>query len=294
MAICTISAYWITMKIYENFAEAEASIRVKAPPILYKYRDWSNPLHRNLLTHQQLWLSSPANLNDPLDVRISLRFLPEELDHPLFFEKLRKMMKKKRPHINPESREFRAICENHLDQIKIDPAKWFSGTWDKLRVSSLYECYGVLSLTDQPLTKQMWEEYGGSKECGFCVGWETVELARSLNDVGLGKVWYQDEPMVHSFINDDIETEVLKQYVKRKKYSFESEWRFITPQIENNGQRTRAFDSAAIREVILDNRMPGNERNAIIAILRDLYASQPTLYQLLRNPSGLAVTLVEY
>jgi len=280
--------------IYENFAEAEASIRIKAPPVLYKYRDWSNPQHQDLLTHQQVWLSSPANLNDPLDVRIPLRFLPEEVDHAVFFEKLQKMMRQWRPYLDPTSREFRTFCDNQLDLIKINPVKWFTDTWEKLRVSGLYECYGVLSLTDQPLTEQMWSEYGGSNNCGFCIGWETVELARSLNDIGLGKVWYQDEPMVHSFVDDDIEREVLKQYVKRKKYSFEAEWRFITPMIEHNGQRIRTFDPAAVREVILDDRMPPSERATIITRLREVYGSRPVLHQLFRTPSGLGRTLLEY
>jgi hypothetical protein len=275
------------MKIYENFAHAEASIRVKAPRILYKYRDWSNLQHRKLLTHQQVWLSSPANLNDPLDVRIPLRFLPEEIDHPVFFGKLQKMMAQRSPHLDPASREFRTLCENHLDLIKINPAKWFTDTWERIRVSDLYECYGVLSLTDHPLTKKMWDEYGGSDNCGFCVGWEVVELARSLDDIGLGKVWYQDETMVHSFVTDDIESDILKQYIKRKKYSFEAEWRFITPQIEHDSQRTRVFDSIAVREVILDDRMPTSDRNAIIVVLREAYGSRPALYQLLRSPFGL-------
>jgi hypothetical protein len=140
----------------------------------------------------------------------------------------------------------------------------------------------------------MWSEYGGSNNCGFCIGWETVELARSLNDIGLGKVWYQDEPMVHSFVDDDIEREVLKQYVKRKKYSFEAEWRFITPMIEHNGQRIRTFDPAAVREVILDDRMPPSERATIITRLREVYGSRPVLHQLFRTPSGLGRTLLEY
>ena len=203
-------------------------------------------------------------------------------------------MQQRKPYLNPASREFRTFCDNQLDLIKVDPDKWFTDTWEKLRVSDLYECYGVLSLTDQPLAEQMWGEYGGTNNCGFCVGWETVELARSLNDVGLGKVWYQDEPMVHSFVDDDIEKEVLKQYVKRKKYSFEAEWRFITPQIEHDGQRTRIYDPASVREVILDNHMPHSERATIITILREVYGSRPVLYQLLRTSFGLDRTLLEY
>jgi hypothetical protein len=282
------------MKIYENFRDAEASIRAHAPTILYKYRDWSVPNHKRVLTHQELWLSDPANLNDPYDVRIPLQFRQEEVDHPIFAQKLRQMMAQTKHFIDCDSREFNTVCENHHDLIRENPNKWFSDVWKQLRVSDIFNCFGVLSLSDTALTDQMWQIYGGSTDRGFCIGWNTVDLARCLNDVGLGKVWYQDEPMTHSFVDEEVEQEILKQYVKRKKYAFESEWRFITPQIEDESQRLRVFNRECVREVTLNELMPEKEQDEIKALLKEIYGSVPPIYQLVRSKTGLVLKAVKY
>lgn len=282
------------MRIYENFAEAESSIRANAPPLLYKYRDWLDPYHKKILTEQQIWLSAPANLNDPYDIRIPLRFIPEEVDDPRFFQRLQETQQIITPHLDPESREFQTFCENQLDLIKVNPIKWFNDRWEQIRVSNIYDCFGVFSLTHRPLEPDMWDKYGGVKDLGFCVGWESVELARALDDVGLGKVWYQDEPMVHSFLTQAVDQEVLKQYVKHTKWSYEQGWRFVTPQIEREVQRARTFEPASVREVILNDKMPASQRREVITVLRELYGSQPTLYVLHRPPSGLDRILIDY
>lgn len=40
------------------------------PPILYKYRNWSNDYHKNLLIKNEIFMSPPNMLNDPFDCRI--------------------------------------------------------------------------------------------------------------------------------------------------------------------------------------------------------------------------------
>ena len=44
------------------------------PEIIYKYRDWSNPLHRYVLLYNELYFSSPKDFNDPFDCRITKNF----------------------------------------------------------------------------------------------------------------------------------------------------------------------------------------------------------------------------
>ena len=44
------------------------------PPILYKYRDWTNKFHRNLITHQEIYLPKPSEFNDPFDGNIPIRW----------------------------------------------------------------------------------------------------------------------------------------------------------------------------------------------------------------------------
>ena len=48
--------------------------QVQIPAILYKYRDWKNEFHKGLLTHNEIYFSSPKDFNDPYDCRITERF----------------------------------------------------------------------------------------------------------------------------------------------------------------------------------------------------------------------------
>src|SRR5690606_38889150 len=40
------------------------------PPVIYKYRNWKDCHHRNLLIKNELYMASPGSLNDPFDCRI--------------------------------------------------------------------------------------------------------------------------------------------------------------------------------------------------------------------------------
>ena len=273
------------MKIYENVQEAETAIRRNMPPILYKYRDWSNLYHQQLLTEHTLWLAAPKELNDPHDIRVPLNFNPEEVDHPLFMEKLREQQKVINPLLNPSSREFYTLCENQLDIIKANPIKWFQSNYAAIRESSIYDCFGVLSLTNQPLQATMWAHYTGTSARGFCIGWDTVELARTLSDCALYKVHYQQEPLIHSFLTISLEQEILKQCTKNLKWSYEEEYRFVTPCIEHPSDRIKNFPPSSVREIFLDGRMPREHRVKIIDILTQQYGSQVTLYVIQQSSS---------
>lgn len=42
------------------------------PAILYKYRDWNNPYHKNILIKREIWFSHVDDLNDPNELRQSI------------------------------------------------------------------------------------------------------------------------------------------------------------------------------------------------------------------------------
>ena len=47
---------------------------LKYPPIVYKYRNWTDINHQNMLRRNELYLSSPKDFNDPFDCRIPENF----------------------------------------------------------------------------------------------------------------------------------------------------------------------------------------------------------------------------
>mgnify|MGYP004344840481 CR=1 FL=1 len=61
------------------------------PKTLYKFRDWTNPLHKEILTKKTLYLASPRDFNDPFDCRLSKNYL--SLSDPKKMEKYQKFTK---------------------------------------------------------------------------------------------------------------------------------------------------------------------------------------------------------
>lgn len=35
------------------------------PPLLFKFRDWQNPIHKRTLTNNELYIPNAISLNDP-------------------------------------------------------------------------------------------------------------------------------------------------------------------------------------------------------------------------------------
>ncbi len=54
------------------------------PEIVYKYRCWSNTFHKNLLTKNEVFLSSPSVFNDPFDCRIPKNYLLLDNDEKIW------------------------------------------------------------------------------------------------------------------------------------------------------------------------------------------------------------------
>jgi len=47
---------------------------IPKPKTLYKFRSWNNEHHKTLLTERKLWVPTAAELNDPFDCCIPLRY----------------------------------------------------------------------------------------------------------------------------------------------------------------------------------------------------------------------------
>jgi len=112
----------MTNHIFDKFEEVEESIREQAPPFVYKYRaDWKNKYHRELITLQSAWFAPPSELNDPHDIKTPLRYDLTEIEHPIFFEKLKRILQNANPSIAFTERDLNVICTNKLNEIRVNP-----------------------------------------------------------------------------------------------------------------------------------------------------------------------------
>jgi hypothetical protein len=272
--------------IYSNFSYIEHEVKAKFPPILYKYKNWANDNSKNVLKECSIWFSAPSQLNDKFDVRIGVRFDAEEVNHPIFFEKVKAMIRHDNPHLAPNSRDIEIISENHLDRMKENPIKWFEAVYNDLRNNGTFDVFGVFSLTTDPLNGRMWAHYANTYK-GYCIGFDTIELLRKLN-MSFGPVEYRTEPYLHSFIEEKWD-DLLRYYIKDKGWEYEQEWRVLNIEIPSISQRLIKLDVSIIKEVYLGSDIPIVSEREIIK-----YNSQVRLYKVKPGVSTLEKVEMQY
>lgn len=187
------------------------------PQTIYKYRIWSDNLHKEIISQQVVFMARPSSFKDPFDCKLPKRYdlLSDEdiynkylndskQDHPDWTQQQHKHFAKEWYKKSPMR------DKEYLKQIQEDYFKQFD------------DRFGVLSLTANPKINAMWDEYSENQQ-GFCVGFDTKKMFKILSGGGL--VVYDDNlPDILPF--DSHEIEHFKQvYSKKEKWSFEEEYR---------------------------------------------------------------------
>jgi hypothetical protein len=280
-------------KIFENFLEIENEVKKIVPNILYKYRNWDNKCHQTILLDNVIWFTHPKDLNDPYDIRTPVKFDYSEVEHPIFFEKL-KYHAISTLSSPPDSREFNVICENQLDLIKQNPPQYFEKNYREIRESNIYDIVGVFSLSINCVDETMWAHYGNNST-GFCVGFDSVELLKDLF-MQFGFVTYTDEPPLHSFIKDYSDNLNNEMFLKHTKWKNEEEFRIVTLQIKNDEDRAIKINQNAIKEIVLGENISDYNQSEIIKILTTKYNSDVKLFKVISNISsyGFKKVLLNY
>ena len=263
-------------QIYLKFEEIENDVKSKAPKTVYKYRDWLNPIHRKILSQQEIWFASPNDLNDPLDIKTPLQFDYSEIYSPLFFEKIKMhFINNTNDHSN---KEVDKICNDKWEEIKLDPEEYFKRTYqDLINDKELYNQVGIFSCSKNGLNEFMWSLYANENR-GFCVGFNVVELARVLF-CGFGPVRYCDNIPFFSFINNRDEEDLMQYYLKTKKWGYEEEFRFIVIEDEQIIHRERKYPINCIEEIIIGNKFPKENIDEFIYLIKKTYSDKIPVYQ---------------
>src|SRR5580704_3964607 len=160
-------------KLFTRFEDIESELADKAPPSVYKYRNWADPNHRSILVNCEAWFSHPFDLNDSEDIRPKMVFDKSEFDYPEYFEKMVASA-----GMNTE-RENRVRAENKLEEMKADPNLLVSNAENYYRERSNFDKIGIFSTAMGELNEHVWKEYS-SDHSGFCLGFNTIELCRQM------------------------------------------------------------------------------------------------------------------
>lgn len=265
---------------FSHFSEVEESIKIYAPPIVYKYRSWNDDFHKGLLIDKQIWFSHPYDLNDPFDVRPPFAFDEDEIHSQAFYQRLYESAP---PWLEYESEEEKAkIVNTHWEKIKLNPKAHFDANRAEIERREKYDQYGIFSTSSDPVSLETWDLYGDESR-GYTIGFHTSTLVKELYCT-IGHVTYSDAPFPYSFIGNHGDVDVL--LYKTTKWSYENEFRFLTLGIGVPGQRLRKFPDDAVAEVILGENATKETENEIRAILTQNYSISIPLYRLIKQPDG--------
>jgi len=278
--------------IKENLEENEQNL---FPEFLYKYRCWTDALHKRLLTDGEIYFSSAKNFNDPFDSTIPVRYDKASK------KEIRELHFKQISEENPNliRRERKKLTHKKLEEglyKNPDHLKWFYETQQKIR----FEKFGIFSLTEVNDSIIMWSHYADSHK-GFCVGFNTdnlilfrkndllrIELVIDLKPVEYHKIF----PFFNAF-NLDMEEIATKSLItKSQDWSYEKEYRLIL--FENTNRKINLKDGI-ISKVLLGCRMPEEDKEEIKKILKEKKANIELLQAAIKKESfGLDFKKIDY
>lgn len=239
------------------------SSSIMLPGTIYKYRDWTNPLHRMILLNKSIWFSSPADFIDTSDCRLDYH-IPTNSELLNFYED---KSKKEKLHVNRCERRQWA-----MEMVRQAPIR---SAYNRQQILNLNQdffnnCFGVFSASNNSTDSRMWTEYGKNNE-GFCIALNLDILKNTLilAGGGAGQVNYQIPLPRIDIIRDTDDTKIIKKiYSKHTDYTFEDEYRLhkIGFNERNDPIRNLSIPANAITEVILGSNMPQTHKDEIRAI----------------------------
>ena len=262
--------------------------------IVYKYRDWSKKFHKKMLTDNELYLSSPAELNDPFDCKIPINFglldSPEKKSQYAEEVTLRYLPRLLNENRNPvdEKMQFLHTLENDLEQHQEKYAQ------REFQDSENYT--GVLSLTYRWDSILMWSHYSNNHR-GFCVGFYREKLISSGLFGTRGDVKYCDNFPEISPLDFSVPERKLQMYFKQthykaKDWQYEKEYRLSRtfPNKATIDDRKTIVNNDFIAEVILGLKISEKDKKAISRIAKkkgfkvfEIY-QEPFRFQLKKRP----------
>lgn len=255
--------------------------KISIPDRLYKYRDWSNPNHRKIITEQEIYFSRPSEFNDPFDGNIPIRW--DLMTYEDCFNKNLEIMNI--VHHDKDQTALREYVQKITDEKKL----WHPDILSKERDSQLKKwdtIMGLFSLTENRSNILMWSHYSNS-HTGFVVGMDTNSLLTDYDFDFIEAINYQLEYPVISGL-DDIDTQFYKKYFhKSDMWSYENEWRITKNHIEN---RVIQLKKHTICEIIIGCCMSDEATTDIIKSCRKYLKKDMPIYRTIKHPEEFGLT----
>jgi len=235
--------------------------------IIYKYMNWSIDYHKNCLLKNQLYFSSPRELNDPYDFKIHSDFSLLDTDY--------KKLQYIDLGINNASKEqlqkignINAYKKRMLSFMKLNPEQ-FQSEHDVMETARSSIRFGILCFSLKWNSILMWTHYANSSK-GFCFGLNREKI--EADKIGMsGLVKYQNEfPSIDPLDTNHMEKIIKQMHFKAEVWSYEEEYRIsiIKEQALWPADRLYAFPDEYLEEIILGLNISEKDENEILRIAK--------------------------
>lgn len=247
--------------------------------IVYKYRDWSNVSHRNLLIYNELYLASPSDFNDPFDCRIYPNFTNlNESEIEEYIERLKKTIS------NEAQLEKLSIIKQTL---KNDPSS-HQEKHNQIHFEEQNKHYGIISLSKRWNSILMWAHYANCHK-GYCVGFYEEKLRNSgLFGTG-GEISYDNKypelkPTKDYYSN--MANSFKETHTKACDWHYEEEYRLTKlfhPNAPQPFERIINIPNDFFAEIVLGINISDKHREEILEISRikkiPIYITKPKSFE---------------
>jgi len=233
------------------------------PEIIYKYRDWNNCYHRNVIEKQELFLSSPKWFNDPYDCRINVAFHLLAEDPKLANDYFNQVVSRNFPNLS--EKEHNLQLQKLIDEGRFKDKGWLEHE-NEITINNFHNNIGVISLTPHNNNILMWSHYSNSHR-GFCVGFFTSKLFANPHYFGQGqKVNYPHEYPIILPTESFFARSTKQIFTKFKKWEYEDEYRLVK---FNSADKIIKIPKDVFAEVILGYLISKEDEKCIIMRVRN-------------------------
>lgn len=195
-------------------------------PVFYKYRSWDNLFDKRVLTHNEIYLSSPNDFNDPFDCQVQTNFnlLKNKEEIEKYFEQAMNKDWELYSELGKDKQQVKELLL--LDYLS--DSEDFNKVFQNLIIKRQNKEFGIFSLSYRWDSILMWSHYS-SQHTGYCVGFDTKSLI-DTNLFNFGRpVTYntcKNYPELHPLDEKSLDLFITTHH-KANEWEYEKEYRFL-------------------------------------------------------------------
>lgn len=263
------------------------------PKTIYKYRNWKDEFHKNVLLKNELYLTSPKYFNDPFDCRIPINYY--SLDSQI------KKLQYAQGYINRHRAYFIQNGINLSEELslKLKDLENISEYQKKYEEEILYPSqdnfYRVLSMSIKWNIRLLWAQYSDGHS-GVCYGFNETKIRNSGLFGKGGPVQYYplDEfPFIDPNNENYVEKAFIETHSKSLDWKYEEEYRLTKlffPKEPNNEDRIRTIPDDYFTDITLGISMLESHKKEIINIAKE---KNIKIYQATKLPMSFIIQRIE-